>query len=80
MIAIGPAMRYAADVAESAGVAVVRFADTARARAEIMGVLEPGDRLLLKGSHGMALDTLLLVLKEHAASRWRDRIKELKCW
>jgi len=65
-LAIGPAMRFAADVAEAAGVAVRRFPDTAAARAGLMKEIKAGDRLLLKGSRGMALETLLTTLKEAA--------------
>jgi UDP-N-acetylmuramyl pentapeptide synthase len=61
-VAIGPAMRFAADVAAAAGVRVERFADTAAARAAIGSLVEPGDRVLLKGSRGMALETLLPAL------------------
>lgn len=68
LVAIGPAMRFAADVAEAAGVRVVRFADTAAARAALLRHVEPGDRLLLKGSRGMALETLLMPLREAAAA------------
>jgi len=63
-LAIGPAMRFAADVAEAAGVAVRRYADTASARAGLMKEIKAGDRILLKGSRGMALETLLTPLKE----------------
>jgi UDP-N-acetylmuramoyl-tripeptide--D-alanyl-D-alanine ligase len=66
MIAVGPMMRFAADVAAAAGVPVVRFADTAAAKAGLLGHLEPTDRVLLKGSRGMALETLLTVLNDAA--------------
>ncbi len=58
-IAIGPQMRFAADVASVAGVPTQRFADTASARTRIQELLLPGDEILLKGSRGMALETLL---------------------
>jgi UDP-N-acetylmuramoyl-tripeptide--D-alanyl-D-alanine ligase len=67
-IAIGPAMRFAADVAEAAGARVVRFPDTAGARMALLEHVSPGDQLLLKGSRGMALETLLLPLKDSSAS------------
>jgi UDP-N-acetylmuramoyl-tripeptide--D-alanyl-D-alanine ligase len=65
-IAIGPAMRYAADVAQAAGARVARFPDTAAARSVLLQHVLPGDRLLLKGSRGMALEALLVPLKEAA--------------
>ena len=69
-IAIGPGMKFAADVAEAAGVEVVRFKDTAAAaRSGLADLLKPGDNLLLKGSHGMALETLLTHLKKAIPAR-----------
>jgi UDP-N-acetylmuramoyl-tripeptide--D-alanyl-D-alanine ligase len=65
-IAVGPMMRFAADVAETAGVHVVRFADTAKAAASLLDHIELGDELLLKGSRGMALEALLSTLTEHS--------------
>jgi UDP-N-acetylmuramyl pentapeptide synthase len=59
-VAVGPMMKHAADAA--AGVEVVYFADTPAACRGIAAVLKPGDAILLKGSHGMALDKILAVL------------------
>jgi len=67
-IAIGRQMAYAADVAETAGIKVRRFRDTAAAREQIRSLLKKGDQILLKGSHGMALETLLVTLKEASHS------------
>ena len=63
LVAIGPMMQHAAAVAAAAGgVEVQRFASTAEARLGIANVIKDGDAILLKGSHGMALETLLGVL------------------
>ncbi|MCL2649156.1 MAG: hypothetical protein FWD61_19510 [Phycisphaerales bacterium] len=65
MIAIGKQMSFAADAAEvgGGGVRVVRFTDTVQAKATAKQLLEDGDQILLKGSHGMALETLLETFK-----------------
>jgi len=65
-IAIGPQMKFAAPVAEASAVRTRHFADTATARAEIVGLLKPGDQILLKGSRGMALETLLDAMRNSA--------------
>ncbi len=67
-IAIGPAMHFAADVAQAADIPVARFADTASARKKILQLLKTGDHLLLKGSRGMALETLLPALHQSAST------------
>jgi UDP-N-acetylmuramoyl-tripeptide--D-alanyl-D-alanine ligase len=61
-VAVGPHMRVAADAALAAGSETVHFEDTAAACAGIADLLQPADSLLLKGSRGMALETLLNVL------------------
>jgi UDP-N-acetylmuramoyl-tripeptide--D-alanyl-D-alanine ligase len=68
-VAIGSQMALAAEEAriETAG-EVVEFADTASARAGISACLRPGDQILLKGSHGMALETILDTLRAAAGS------------
>jgi UDP-N-acetylmuramoyl-tripeptide--D-alanyl-D-alanine ligase len=76
-VAIGPNMRYAADAAAMGGVTTRSFSGTAAARKEIGGLLESGDSILLKGSRGMALETLLEALRhsmmlEGAVSRAAD--------
>lgn len=58
-VAIGPTMRYAAQVAEEKGVAVHRFASTAEAAKAVPSLLKSDDALLLKGSRGMALEGIL---------------------
>jgi UDP-N-acetylmuramoyl-tripeptide--D-alanyl-D-alanine ligase len=58
-IAVGPAMRAAADIAASAGIAVHRFDNAQAAGAALPDLLQPGDAILLKGSHSMALESLL---------------------
>ena len=40
--------------------------DTAAARAAIWSLLKPADRILLKGSRGMALETVLEAMKKPA--------------
>ena len=62
LVAIGPAMQTAADAAAAAGVQVHRFPDTATACRGIRSLLQPNDAILLKGSHGMALETVLAAL------------------
>jgi len=59
MVAVGRQMVFAAEVAEAGGVRVVRFANTAAAKAGVRELLEDGDQILLKGSHGMRLEVLL---------------------
>jgi len=68
-VAIGPNMRFAADVAKAGGVRVAKFRETATARSRLAKLLEPGDNLLFKGSHGMALETLLDALEMRGAMR-----------
>ena len=62
-IAIGPAMRFAAEAAQVGGGGkkpkVITFADTAAALKGIEAVLKKDDFVLLKGSRGMALENLL---------------------
>ncbi|HUO08651.1 MAG TPA: UDP-N-acetylmuramoyl-tripeptide--D-alanyl-D-alanine ligase [Phycisphaerae bacterium] len=65
-IAIGPQMKFAAAVAKVSGVKTVHFMDTAAARAAVPGLLEPSDRILLKGSRGMALETILEALRKNS--------------
>ena len=65
-IAIGNAMKFAADVATASGTTVIRYPDTPTAARSLLEHLEPGDQILLKGSHGMALDTLLSTLQSAA--------------
>ncbi len=62
-VAVGRQMGAAAGVAEANGVEVHRFANTTTARSGTQKLLRPGDRILLKGSRGMALETILDVLK-----------------
>ena len=71
-IAIGAAMRGAAEEAKKAGVLVHWFGDTAQAAAELPGLLEAGDEILLKGSHGMALERLLDTLRALSGSESRS--------
>ncbi|MEI8198343.1 MAG: hypothetical protein WCI73_20815, partial [Phycisphaerae bacterium] len=59
LIAVGPAMQVAAEVAGSAGVEVHRFTDTAAARLGVGALLQADDVVLLKGSRGMAMETIL---------------------
>jgi UDP-N-acetylmuramoyl-tripeptide--D-alanyl-D-alanine ligase len=66
-VAIGPQMKFAAAVAEASGVKTVQFRDTAAARPAVVKLLKPSDRILLKGSRGMALETILEALKKNAA-------------
>lgn len=61
-VAIGPHMRVAADAAMAGGSETAHFEDTAAACAAIADLLQPADSVLLKGSRGMALETLLNVL------------------
>jgi UDP-N-acetylmuramoyl-tripeptide--D-alanyl-D-alanine ligase len=63
LIAIGHEMSAAAETAESHGMPFKYFPTTAEARKEIMDFLQPGDRILLKGSHGMALETIVDILR-----------------
>jgi UDP-N-acetylmuramyl pentapeptide synthase len=58
-VAVGPHMKVAADAALAAGTDTVHFEDTAAACAGIADLLQPADSVLLKGSRGMALETLL---------------------
>ncbi|MGN6370227.1 MAG: UDP-N-acetylmuramoyl-tripeptide--D-alanyl-D-alanine ligase [Phycisphaerae bacterium] len=62
-VAVGRQMKFAAGVAEAAGVKVHHFMDTASAREGIWLLLKPADRILLKGSRGMALETVLEALR-----------------
>ncbi len=66
-VAIGSLMGLAAEEAEieMAG-SVVRFGDTAAAARELRGLLKPGDTILLKGSHSMALERLIDTLRVEA--------------
>jgi hypothetical protein len=57
-------MRYAADVAEAGGVSVVRYKNTAAAAAGIARQLQKEDRILLKGSRGMALEAILEAMRK----------------
>lgn len=66
-IAIGPMMRYAAQVAEDRGVAVHRFDSTADAAKAVPALLEQSDAILLKGSRGMALEGILEAINPGAA-------------
>jgi UDP-N-acetylmuramoyl-tripeptide--D-alanyl-D-alanine ligase len=63
LVAIGPQMKYAASVARASAVETHHFMDTAGARVKILDLLQPADRILLKGSRGMALETLLDVMR-----------------
>jgi UDP-N-acetylmuramoyl-tripeptide--D-alanyl-D-alanine ligase len=67
-IAIGRQMAFAADVAEAGGIKVRRFRDTPTARAGVRALLKKGDQILLKGSRGMALETLLDGLRKAPAA------------
>ena len=58
-VAVGPQMKAAASVAEASGVEVKRFTNTTTARNGILKLLKANDQILLKGSRGMALETLL---------------------
>jgi UDP-N-acetylmuramoyl-tripeptide--D-alanyl-D-alanine ligase len=62
-LAIGPAMRSAAEVARAAGARVTWFENTPAAREGLLPLLHTNDTLLLKGSHGMHLETLLETLR-----------------
>ena len=68
LIAIGSAMRSAADTAAAAGVAVHHFASTTEARHNVAALLKPGDAILLKGSRGMGLEKVLDSLVAPAAA------------
>jgi len=59
LVAVGKAMQHAADTALQAGVEVQRFGSTAHACQHIHEIIVPGDALLLKGSRGMAMETIL---------------------
>ena len=64
-IAIGPAMRHAANAAKARGMrAVVAFSRTLAARRGLARWIKPGDNVLLKGSHGMALESLLSIFRD----------------
>ena len=65
-VAVGRQMKFAAGVAEASGVKTYHFMDTAAARAAIWSLLKPADRILLKGSRGMALETVLEAMKKPA--------------
>ncbi len=65
-VAVGRQIKFAVAAAEASGVKTYHFMDTAAARAAIMSLLKPADRILLKGSRGMALETLLDAMKKPA--------------
>ena len=68
LIAVGPAMQTAADAAaNSGGVMVHRFTDTAMARQGVAALLHPDEVILLKGSRGMALETILEAIGQTAS-------------
>lgn len=67
LVAVGPQMRYAGEVAAASGITVERFADVAAAGAALRGLLRSGDEILLKGSRGMAMERILDVLRDEAA-------------
>ncbi len=58
-ILCGPQMKHAANAAAVAGAPVTHFASMAEARAAAATLFRDGDFILLKGSRGMALETLL---------------------
>ena len=66
-VAVGPQMAFAASVAEVAGVEVHRFPNTSAARSAIVGLLRPDDHVLLKGSRGMALETILEAMRKNSS-------------
>ena len=53
-IAIGPHMKFAAEVAQNASIPTRTFASSAAAGESLAKLLKPTDRLLLKGSHSMS--------------------------
>ncbi len=68
-VAIGARMRVAAEEAGKMEKGeVVWFESTAAARAGVLGLLKAGDAILLKGSHGMALETMLDTLRAGAGA------------
>ena len=58
-IAVGSAMKYAAEEAGAAGVPLHYFPDTAQAAKAWAALLGPDDAILLKASRAMELETLL---------------------
>jgi UDP-N-acetylmuramoyl-tripeptide--D-alanyl-D-alanine ligase len=63
LILIGPAMKHAAEAARGGTAKVVWFDSTPAARDALLPLLRPDDTILLKGSHGMHLETLLETLR-----------------
>jgi UDP-N-acetylmuramoyl-tripeptide--D-alanyl-D-alanine ligase len=67
LVAVGPQMKAAASVAEASEVEVKAFKNTTAARAGIVKLLRADDQILLKGSRGMALETIVESLRSHAS-------------
>ncbi len=56
LLTVGSAMAYAAEEGEKSGIQNVRhFSDNAALAAHLGSILEEGDRVLIKGSHGMKM-------------------------
>ena len=59
LLAYGPESVHAWEAARADGVTAWHFADRAGAEARLREILRPGDVVLLKGSHSMAVDGIL---------------------
>jgi UDP-N-acetylmuramoyl-tripeptide--D-alanyl-D-alanine ligase len=63
LFTVGPRGALIAEAAKASGARFVRHFDSkAEAAAELIAILEPGDVLLVKASHGLALDTVVAEL------------------
>jgi UDP-N-acetylmuramoyl-tripeptide--D-alanyl-D-alanine ligase len=59
LLAYGPESVHTRDAAAADGVPAWHFADRAGAEAKLREILQPGDVILLKGSHSMAVNGII---------------------
>ena len=69
LLLVGPLMtRHTAQAAEQAGQAVERMKDAQQAAQRLAALVKPGDLVLVKGSRGMRMETIVEGLRNRLAS------------